>query len=325
MLKQIFKSCLAVTMACSMSTSVFADVKLGGYVRANLQQTTVEDGASTTDFESDARFNLSGNTKMGGWTGSAFLELEFEEDASSITQRDRWINLENDALSFKFGRQYVHGVELVTDYHIGDNIHDIYWAGEYFGARNDFLNISLKDAGVNVWVGMNRMTDSGTYNQTDAGIFYGGSFGSLDLNLMYASVSKAIDVKDGGVKDSAEDGYAGSELAFGLGYGITDAMSVGLNYGTVSDKAGNASDATKVNYMDINLTMALSDTSGIFASAGSKSNKVGSADAVNGSNMLVQYNTKVGGATVYAVYGSNKSEVTEKTTTNMGVGAQYDF
>ena len=347
MLSKMMKAALTAALLSALSIpAMAADMtgKVNGRARAALVQTTIKDGASTMDMAGDGRLGYEMSSTDGDWTATGYVQLGLGDDGA-VSLRDAKVTLENASMAITAGRQYPWGVTNGNKY-LTDNIGDIYWAGEYVtrNVRDSFLKVGLKDVGLSGVLGMNPQTVDDTttdaYNETVFAALYGTSMGALSINASYISVSGAIDEKQANTagKDSSVDGYAQSSIAVGVGFAISETMSIALNIDSISVQAGGNPKPKVVSdqYMALIFDLGLSESSGVTVAYNTYSQNDGSSNPLAKTAIVAGFNKSLAGASIYVQYFSETEKdddldattglpVADAATSKVGAGVTYNF
>ncbi|MFH2132845.1 MAG: hypothetical protein ABIK68_20880 [bacterium] len=363
MLNRLFKNCLIATMACAMAAPVMAadisatnekehkdypekvaasaiSATVNGRTRVWLEQVGVKNSTTTMQMKADGRFGASISAEGGGWTATAFqnMDLDSDDGNASPTIREQTVTLGNATMDITLGRFTPYGVTKGMAYSIGPVSDSAsFWVGENVPTTDvtDHLTLGLKNVGLTFIVGMNNYNDSTTVgdarNETMLGAVYNKTFGPVDLGVEVLSASAKVDDKDAdAVKNGAYDGQAYSALALGVGYAISDTVGLAFNYENNSNKAGTSgAKADKNTIMELWLDLGLNDTSGISVSYSSKTNDNGSANKGQYTLVSVSYLKQIGIANVFANYLGTTSKdddtALDSTTTTVALGMEIDF
>jgi hypothetical protein len=317
MLKKLLKGCLTIAMVSALAIPAMADSGFNGRVRGSVVQTSVKDGGSVLNFESDARLGGHVSGEAGSYTATGYVELEIDYRDDSATHRtnvrDLRVELANDSMSIRLGRQYPYGIAKGMAWAYG-NIYNSYWAGESVNnARADYLKVGLKEVGLTAILGMNNYNSSDDptgdqYQETTFGVVFSKGFGALSLAVEYTSQSRAIDTEygDGAVEKSANDGYALANMALAVGFSLNEQMGLAFNYDSKATTEGtDGAEEVKATSMEFWFDLGLDDTMGVSIGYGTGSEDTGDDNPTTTTMTNLTFSKNMGAAVLYASYIAN--------------------
>ena len=332
-MKKTLKLGLAVLAASSITSAAYADVigRVTSYATSVSVKTNGESAGSYQDMDSDARFGWSDSKKVGDWTASVKLELDIEENSSSITHRDRYVSVAKGDLEYRLGRQFVGSTSVGRSY-VG-RLENTPYVGEELG-RDDYFSVNMSDLGLSVALGLNKQNDStyGDYKETALGAWFAKEISSeLTVKASYVSRSWSLDKKLASYNSAAETSvYKGggkTELAAAGQFTTGNTTAYGeLNILTALKGASTSKDITTTT-MVLGVDQKLDDDSGvsiIYSNASDNEENVNTKTSV----LHASYSVKLGAATTYVIYDSKSTKndgTTDDNTTTAGVGMIYGF
>jgi hypothetical protein len=327
-------------MVSALAIPAMADSGFNGRVRGSVVQTSVKDGGSVLNFESDARLGGHVSGEAGSYTATGYVELEIDYRDDSATHRtnvrDLRVELKNDSMCIRLGRQYPYGIAKGMAWAYG-NIYDSYWAGESVNnGRADYLKVGLTDLGLNVILGMNNYnaatdTTDDQYQETTFGVVFSKGFGALSLAVEYNSQSRAIDKEyQDATEKNKNDGATLANMALAVGFSLNEQMALAFNYDSQATKSGlEGAEEVKATSMEFWFDLGLDDTMGISIGYGTKSEDDGSENLEAMTMTNLTFSKKMGAAVLYASYKAttDKDDDTalDAGSSTMGGGIHIGF
>ncbi len=334
MLKKLLTGCLTIAMIGAFSASASAEATLtwSGNATATLQQTSDKDGTGDAKVEMDmyATGDLDLTAAVAGdtWTGTAYLDFDFSSKPDPEDQKividDVYVKMSNDTMAISFGEFDPVGVGKGWEY-VAD-IDESYGAGGFGGGDDDvpneqgWLMLSLTDVGLDLFIGMNQVqkgeaditstdydaSNDGQVASTAYGVTFDKSFGDLALAVEYVAAGFTRDEENGDhvKEDSKWDGASVSEIALAVQYSLGN-MAFVFNYASQNTTyGGDGNEDLKKAWMELVFDMALSDTQGLTAGYGMKTQD---QDETNyaGSDLHLSFMLATGGASHYFTYWSS--------------------
>jgi hypothetical protein len=306
MLKKMLKSCLVFAAACAIAAPVFASdaLTMNGRVRGAMESRTIKDGASYMYFKSDLRLDVRLQTDKSdaGWQGYGFSRIICNSDkdiaSTGVTREDNYVGLKSDAIDIRVGSQHAGGVNIFYPYWLGAYNAMLQFPGEWLVSRRDQARVILP-MGLSVAYGMDQKASQGyagrqtyEYDRNYANIRYDNfNIGpGIRLMSMFAIDNRSVNEKLGpALKDNNDDGWAGSDLAVGVGYPITKELLVGLNFSMMTTKGNLAADATIDTFTDIGVGYRSAGGDTAIAYLGTRSTVTGSGDPGTYQILTVDY------------------------------------
>ncbi|MCG8335111.1 MAG: hypothetical protein MJE63_11370 [Proteobacteria bacterium] len=330
MLKKLLTGCLTIAMIGAFSASAVAETTFTwkGNVAATLEQSTTKaatDGAeSITEMDMYATGDLDLVVEKSGdtWTGTAYLDIDFKSNDDAIPEAqklgidDAYVKMSNDTMAISFGEFDPVGIGKGWD-NLGDNIDETYGAGgngNQVPNEQGWLMLSLTEVGLNLFIGMNQdsvdfnedaTNDDGEAASTSFGASFDKSFGDLSLALEYVSKSWTRDENNGDAigEDSLSDGASTAGIALAVQYSLGN-MAFALNYESATlTYGGDADDDLKESWMELVFDMAISDTQGLSAGYGMKTQELGDTKYA-GTDLTLSFKLGTGGVDHYFTYWS---------------------
>jgi len=343
MFGKIWKYGLPLVVCSVMATQLTAEEIKGnvvGEVKGALINSTVKTGSdsySAMDMVTEATLGYEVGLKGETWSASGYADLTM--DAEGFSAGNRFVKLENEALSFGLGNWDADSADIAVGKEYLDAIDQSMGIGNlaFEEAGGDYFKFGLKDTGLEFILGMNVMGssdasgDDGLYNETLISAVYSGKFGDLALNASLTSVAETIDeIRNVGGKDCIHDGGAKSELAVGLGYAI-NTMNIAVNVDQYTAKIGGnpAPDDQKQMTLVLAFDMALDDDSGFTVAYNSQTLDDGSSNQTQTSGIDAGYRRTISGVDFSIGYSSSATkdddDGTDESTSLVGAGLTFAF
>lgn len=343
-MRKLVKLCLAVAMVGAMAAPVMADsnVAVSGQAFGAFKMSSSLNGSekdtkrNTMDYDADIQVKVT--NKSDSLETGAVAVYNYNNDFGA-GKKDVYVFIGNEDMMFRIGNIYAGGVTkgLNTDWGWMGAYADQYKFGEG-GNGADFMRINqaefaLKKVGLKVALGMWSESDSG-FGVQQSGLTYGGAsgdvdvtmfrakfeqkFGAIDLAASYQSITKSANKEAGASTASnggSKDGFTEGDLAVGVGIGLGEKMTVGVNFESISSKSNSKAKELSDTYLMAAFDMNLGGKS-VNVSYGLKSDEVTDGNTQDVSNLNMTYNQWVGGAAAYVNY--NMVSASKNTKANAG-------
>jgi hypothetical protein len=339
MLKKLLTGCLTIAMIGAFSAGVSAETtfKWSGNAEASLEQLTTKDGAAdaVTSMDMSASGDLDFSATKAGdtWTGTAYIDIDVTSSYGSqaLGVDDLYVKMSNDSMGISFGEFDPIGKFLGKDY--AGELDPTYWGdGTYFTDETGWLMVSLPDTGLDVFLGINVLVESGgdttaddgSYGVMSYGVTFNKAFGDLSLVVQYVTASTTRNEKssDAIAEDSTYDGASGALLALGVSYSLGE-MAFTFNYSSEAFTAGGDADPETETVMELVFDMAMSDTMGLTFAYDMGTQVDEGADSTTAVTiMLLSLELKTDQVNHYFAYGSSSSleEDADDPTTETTIG-----
>lgn len=330
-MKKMMKICLAIATVAMLTPAAASaadkEYSLYGRTRAGLKQTTTKTGSADAitklDMFVDGRIGHTVSIKGETWTTTATSHYNITEADGIGTTRDAYVQLAKEDLEIRLGRYYMTDVYAWGDYAgLADQNNDS--GSGIAGDRINALRVKLPQVGLAVDLGLNNHE---SYNQTDIHARFDKEMGEIKLGASYHMRTQAIDDKNGGVKDSANDGYSANSLGLAVKYTMGEmAFLFGLD--STSIKTGGSDDALGKQLINLGFDMGLGDSAGVSVTVALNTTDKDKDTKNSATNFGVDYSAPLGGATLNAgVWSKTNKDDSDgaEANTETGVGVRLAF